>query len=154
MTDYQTFWQAVFQNPTDRTTALVFADWLQDNMGRTRIQALRRVGKVRRDERNSREMTAAAALMQVDHDGRSDIAIAVLWGAGESIPMNVGIFLVPGSRPPKASAAMQREGNQWVRVVTILVGARWVIRENERIVSDHQYFHKALARRDAAAAAQ
>lgn len=127
MNDYQTFWEAVRNDPADKTTALVFADWLEENMDRTRHQALRRVAKVRRDERNQREKEAATKLLAEGSELREQLLIEMMLECNEwEGTDNVSTVIVSGSRPPYVQAA----GYPFVDgapQLSIVVGARWVL---------------------------
>ena len=115
--------------PTDRTLAGALADYLFEECEYTRFAALRHVARIRRDERNSRELALAVTHLDFNADLYTELMEHIVEHLGPTAQRYFALVVVPGSRPPVQTCKKEPRGSNWVTYTyTVTVGARWVNR--------------------------
>ena len=125
--------------PTDRILAGALADYLFEHGGYTRFAAWRHVAKIRRDDRNSRELALACTHLDFNDDLYTDLMEAVIEHLGPTAPWYFDMVVVTGSRPPVQTCNRERRGSWIAYTYTVTVGARWVNKRADELFAQWQF---------------
>jgi hypothetical protein len=127
MNPIETFAHLVGQNPDDKTTALVAVDYLHENENQTRTQALRNVGRWRKDARAAKQLAAAAAALRTSAEYSNQLRTLVIMASEVNDNLPVTIYPIPGRKFPEASQCEYVGNGVLYGYWSITVGALWVL---------------------------
>jgi hypothetical protein len=121
------------RKPTERLPKKILADWMMEYHALPRFTALRFAARYGRAVVASRELARAAALLAERSPARWWLFGEIQDAIGRDEEDALEIYLLPGSRPPKAAIVRRDDEPLEAIVYHVFVGARWLLRRAEEM---------------------
>ncbi len=129
MNDLQNHLCACWAEPANRTAARALVDHYMERHAVGFMEAARETYRLRRNDRNRRELAQAVAMLREGSALRQQLRASIRSMVSPFYELYGCIVIVAGGRRPKGHAPPVTTNPPAAGAVGITVGARWVIRE-------------------------
>lgn len=118
----------LIENPRDRITIAIYADWLHEHTGMSHYSALRAAARFARSERNAAALADATKIMRKDGPIRRGVLEALGMGVALDGLLRPTVVILPGRKHPFIASVDPASIVGLFGSITYIVGANWIIR--------------------------